>query len=158
MYFVAMVAQWVALAPRRNKGLGSIPIQDVWGLLCVEFACSSCAVWVSSGCSGYFPQSKDIHLGEPEMLNRTSKMCAHRIEACPGSFLPFAQWALGYASAWGHCWTKTTAMTFVQCLLVSEVCFLSSPLKLTEAQTGTCMPNTPVSYTLYSVHMFRHSA
>ncbi|KAK3556842.1 hypothetical protein QTP70_022275, partial [Hemibagrus guttatus] len=49
-------AKWLARLPHTSRVGGSIPASAV----CVEFACSPRASGVSSGCSGFLPQSKDM--------------------------------------------------------------------------------------------------
>ncbi|KAI4885508.1 hypothetical protein NFI96_005276 [Prochilodus magdalenae] len=78
---LAVPAQWVALTPHSNKGLGLIPVWDV--------------LWVSlSGCSGFLPQSKDVQTGELEMLKcpprceGVSECPCDALAACPGAWLP----------------------------------------------------------------------
>ncbi|KAK3520577.1 hypothetical protein QTP70_027496, partial [Hemibagrus guttatus] len=54
----ALGLEWLARLPHTSRVGGSIPASAV----CVEFACSPRASGVSSGCSGFLPQSKDMHV------------------------------------------------------------------------------------------------
>ena len=50
------VAQWLAVLPHSAREPGLIPS---WVTVCVEFAHSPpVSAWVSSGCSGFLPQSQ----------------------------------------------------------------------------------------------------
>eukprot|EP00061_Rhincodon_typus_P013982 g40714.t1 len=57
-----MVAQWLALLRHSAKDLGSVPPSgdclSVWRLHILPNS-----LWVSSGCSGFLPQSKDVQAG-----------------------------------------------------------------------------------------------
>ncbi|KAK3523301.1 hypothetical protein QTP86_029522 [Hemibagrus guttatus] len=62
--------QWLALFPHTSRVGGSIPASAV----CVEFACSPRALGVSSGYSGFLPQSKDMH-GRLIGISKLSVVC-----------------------------------------------------------------------------------
>jgi len=48
-------AQWLALLPHSARDPGSIPASGHWSLYILPVS-----AWVSSGCSGFLPQSKDV--------------------------------------------------------------------------------------------------
>ena len=55
-----MVAQWLALLPHSARELGfnsGLESLSVWSLHVLPVS-----AWVSSGCSGFLPQSKDVQV------------------------------------------------------------------------------------------------
>ena len=52
-----MMEQWLALLPHRARDPGSIPASGHYLLHVLPMS-----AWVSSGCSGFLPQSKDVQV------------------------------------------------------------------------------------------------
>ena len=72
-----MVAQWLALLPHSAMDLGSIPSLgslSEWSLHVLPVS-----AWVSSGCSGFLGQSKDVQVRIPTV----QKEAIQPIESAP---------------------------------------------------------------------------
>eukprot|EP00061_Rhincodon_typus_P016680 g45017.t1 len=123
-----MVAQWLALPPHSNQGPRFKPTfrqQSVWSLHILPVS-----AWVSVGCSGFLPQSKDTQ----NMFENKSSLPEYKVASIQKSRFIVMHYSM-FKAGWD--WLILLATFYVAVTVPYNVCFTESDDSSTASRSTT---------------------